>query len=375
MISMNSRLSLMGPSGIRRFSEMAREVPDCVKLTLGEPDFATPEPIKAAAAAALAADRTHYASNQGLYPLREAIAAYETLRGMPLAPEQILMTVGATEALYLAVFGVLDPGEEVIIPTPAYSAYETAVTVAGGVPVLLDTASDGFQITEAALAAKITPRTKAIVLNSPNNPTGTIYSEASLAAVKKAALDHNIFLIYDHVYSRLTYRPCPDLSLDSSLRDRLILCQSFSKPYAMTGWRVGYLAGPREVTERLVPLHAATVSCIPTFVQYACMEALRTDPSPMLAEYRRRRDYVLERLRPMGLSCPEPGGAFYIFPHIARFGLSSQEFCTRLLREGRVATVPGSCFGSEGYFRLSYCCAMEQLEKGMDRLEAFLAAL
>ena len=375
MISLNHNLDTLQRSGIRRFTNMAREVPDCVMLTIGEPDFDTPEPIKAAAAAALAQNQTHYAPNQGIEPLRKAVAEYETGRGMACAADQVLITVGATGALFTALLGALNPGEEVIIPTPAFSLYDTITTVAGGRPVALDTARDGFQITAEALQAVISEKTKAIVLNSPNNPTGVVLSAESLAAVKRAVQGKPIYIICDNVYNQLCYGPCPDLSLDGELAQQVLLCQSFSKPYAMTGWRVGYLIGPRAVMDRLLLLHAAQVAAVPTFVQYACVEALRTDVSAMREEYRSRRDYVMSRLAAMGLKFPAPEGAFYIFVDISCFGMPAETFCERLIREAAVAAVPGSCFGAEGFIRLSYCCGMDRLSLGMDRLEKFLRDL
>lgn len=375
MIPLNYDLGSLQRSGIRLFTNLAKEVPDCVLLTIGEPDFDTPEPIKAAAVAALSQNQTHYAPNQGIEPLRKAVADYETARGMACTAEQVLITVGATGALYTALTGILNPGEEVIIPTPAFSLYETIVTAAGAKAVTLDMAKDGFRITDAALRACITDKTKAIVLNSPNNPTGAVLSAESLAAVKRAVMGKDIYIICDNVYNQLSYGPVPDLSLDAELRDQVLLCQSFSKPYAMTGWRVGYLIGPRAVMDRLLLLHAAQVAAVPTFIQSACVEALKTDISAMAREYRARRDYAMARLEKMGLTFPKPEGAFYIFVDISRFGLTGEEFCRRLIREAAVAAVPGSCFGAEGFIRLSYCCAMDRLTLGMDRLENFLKGL
>ena len=375
MIPLNAHLDPLQRSGIRLFTNLAKEVPDCVMLTIGEPDFDTPEPIKAAAVAALAENQTHYAPNQGIEPLRKAVAEYETARGMACTAEQVLVTVGATGALYTALTGILNPGEEVIIPTPAFSLYETITQAAGAKSVALDIAKDGFQITEAALRGCITDKTKAIVLNSPNNPTGAVLSAQSLAAVKRAVMGKNIYILCDNVYNQLSYAPVPDLSLDSELREQVLLCQSFSKPYAMTGWRVGYLIGPQKVMDRLLLLHAAQVAAVPTFIQCACVEALKTDVSAMAREYRARRDYAMGRLEKMGLTFPKPEGAFYIFADISRYGMTGEEFCRRLIRQARVAAVPGSCFGAEGFIRLSYCCAMDRLTLGMDRLEEFLKGL
>ena len=375
MIPLNSNLSTLKRSGIRVYTNLAREIPDCAMLTIGEPDLDTPQLIKDAAWAALNQGHTHYAPNQGIPALRQAVADYETGRGNPTLAEQVLITVGSSQALFTALLGVLNPGEEVIVPVPAFSLYETIVTIAGGKVVPLDVSQTGFQIDSQMLNSLITPRTKAIILNSPNNPTGVVLQEKSLTAVKEAVLGKPIFVISDNVYSLLSYGPCPDLSLDAELKQQLILCQSFSKPYAMTGWRLGYLVCPEYVMDRLLLLSAGTIAAVPTFLQEAGVAALREDTTPMREIYRRRRNYVTQRLRQMDLDFPEPEGAFYVFVDIRKFGMRSDEFCTRLIREGKLAAVPGSCFGVEGYLRLSYCYSEEALKKGLDRLEAFIRGL
>ena len=375
MIPLNSNLSTLKRSGIRVYTNMAREIPDCAMLTIGEPDLDTPQPIKDAAWASLNQGHTHYAPNQGIPALRQAVADYETGRGNPTLAEQVLITVGSSQALFTALLGVLNPGEEVIVPVPAFSLYETIITVAGGKVVPLDVSKTGFQIDRQMLNSLITPKTKAIVLNSPNNPTGVVLNEQSLVAVKEAVLGKPIFVISDNVYSLLSYGPCPDLCLDEELKQQLILCQSFSKPYAMTGWRLGYLVCPEYVMDRLLLLSALTIAAVPTFLQEAGVAALKEDTTPMREIYRRRRDDVTQRLRQMNLDFPEPEGAFYVFVDIRKFGMSSDEFCTRLIREGKLAAVPGSCFGVEGYLRLSYCYSDEELKKGLDRLEAFIEKL
>ena len=375
MIPLNSNLSALQRSGIRVFTNLAKETPGCVMLTIGEPDFDTPEAIKEAAWAALRDNRTHYAPNLGLESLRNAAAAFETKRGLACAPSQVLVTVGATGALFTALLGILNPGEEVIIPAPAFSLYETITTIAGGKPVPLDISKHNFQLTKEALSSVVSEKTKAIVLNSPNNPTGVVLSGESLAAVKEAVRGKPIFVICDNVYNQLCDGVCPDLSLDEEMKDQVLMCQSFSKPYAMTGWRVGYLVGPQDVMDRLLLLSAAQIAAVPTFLQDACVTALESDVAPMREVYRRRRAFVCRRLREMGLTFPEPKGAFYVFADISRFGLSSAEFCTRMIREAKVAAVPGSCFGVEGYIRLSYCTGDEELEKGMDRMAEFVAKL
>ena len=375
MIPLNANLASLKRSAIRVYTNLARQTPDCAMLTIGEPDFDTPEGIRQAAWAALQQGQTHYAPNQGTQDLREAIAAYETRRGNTTSPQEVLVTVGSSQALFTALLGILNPGEEVIVPVPAFSLYETIITVAGGKMVPLDISATDFQIDAAALNRLITPRTKAIVLNSPNNTTGGILNRQSLEAVKQAVLGKPIFIVSDNVYSALSYAPCPDLSLDGALKEQLLLCQSFSKPYAMTGWRLGYLVCPEYVMERLLLLSAGMIAAVPTFVQAAGVAALREDVAPMREVYRRRRDYVTARLDAMGLRYPQPQGAFYVFPDIRKFGLSSDAFCQRLIQQGKLAAVPGSCFGVEGFLRLSYCYREQELEKGMNRLENFLATL
>ena len=375
MIPLNSNLSSLKRSGIRVYTNMAREIPDCAMLTIGEPDFDTPQSIKDAAWESLTRGQTHYAPNQGIPALRSAVAEYETNRGNPTKPEEVLITVGSSQALFTALLGILNPGEEVIVPVPAFSLYETIITIAGGRVVPLDLTKTEFQITPEALNALITPKTKAIILNSPNNPTGAVLNRRSLEAVKQAVLGRPIFVISDNVYNLLSYEECPDLCLDADLRDQILLCQSFSKPYAMTGWRLGYLKCPEYVMDRLLLLSAGTIASVPTFLQEAGVAALREDTAPMREVYRRRRDYVTSRLRAMGLTFPEPKGAFYVFVDIRKYGMTSDEFASRLIREGKLAAVPGSCFGVEGFLRLTYCYEDAELKKGLDRLEAFLATL
>lgn len=372
MIPLNQNLSTLKRSAIRVYSNLAKQTPDCTMLTIGEPDFDTPDEIKAAAIAAIEANLSHYAPNQGTQALRQKIADYETARGNATTPEQVQITVGSTNALYIALMTILNPGDEVIVPTPAFTLYQSIITAAGCRLVPLDVTKTGFQITKEALEAAITPKTKAIIINSPCNPTGTILNAASMQNVKEAVLGRPIFVISDNVYNLLRYGECPDLSLDPELKDQLLLCQSFSKPYAMTGWRLGYLVCPEYVMDRVLLFSAACICAVPTFLQAAGVTALDVDPSDMVEVYRHRRDYVTSRLKGMGLRFPAPEGAFYVFVDITPFGIPSDEFCTRMIQEAKVAAVPGTCFGVEGYIRLSYCCSDEDLKKGMDRMEGFL---
>ncbi len=375
MIPINRNLDPLERSGIRVFTNLAKATPDCRMLTIGEPDLPTPEPVKQAAFRSLSRDETHYAPNQGTASLRAAIAAFETARGRNTTPEEVLVTVGATQALYTALTGILNPGDQVIIPTPAFSLYATIVTAAGAEPVFLDVSGTDFQITEEALSACLTERTRAIVLNSPCNPTGVILHKKSLDAVARAVLGKNIYLICDNVYNQLVYAPCGDLTRREELRPQTILCQSFSKPYAMTGWRVGYLVCPEELLSRLLLLSAAEIAAVPTFIQAAAETALTVDTEPMRRIYEKRRNYVCRRLDAMGLAYPKPEGAFYVFADISRFGIPSWTFCERMIREAGLAAVPGTCFGTEGYIRLSYCYSDRELEESLDRLEGFLKRL
>ena len=375
MMPINHHLDPLERSGIRVFTNLAKATPDCRMLTIGEPDQATPEPIRQAALEALSRGETHYAPNQGTASLRSAIAAFETNRGRPTAPEEVLVTVGATQALYTALTGILNPGDQVIIPTPAFSLYATIVTAAGAEPVFLDVSKTDFQITEEALNACLTEKTKAIVLNSPCNPTGVILRESSLDTVARAVLGREIYLICDNVYDKLVYAPCGDLTRREDLRPQTILCQSFSKPYAMTGWRVGYLLADLPVKRELEKVHQYCVVSAASTSQRACCAALGCDPSPMREVYRRRRDFALQRLDEIDLPVCKPEGAFYLFPSIEAFGMDSATFCTRMIHEAGLAATPGFCFGSDRHIRLTYCYDDEQLAEGLNRLERFVRSL
>lgn len=369
---MNRNILNMKPSGIRRFTALAKATPGCKMLTIGEPDFDTPAPIREAAAQAMAAGLTHYAPNKGTDSLRAAIADYETRRGMACTADNILVTVGATGALNTALTGLLNPGDEVIIPIPAFPLYESIATAAGAVSVFLDLQKSNFQIDKAALESLISPQTRAIVLNSPNNPTGCVLNWDSLNVVAELAQEHDFYILCDNVYAALSSEPVPDLTLRSELRERVILCQSFSKPWAMTGWRLGWLAAPAGLIDKFTLLQAAQIASVPTFGQKAAETALQVEVADMASVYRKRREYVLARLDAMGLTYPRPEGAFYVFPDISKFGMDSETFCTRLIEEGGLAAVPGSCFGVEGHIRLSYCYSDEELRESLDRLEKFI---
>lgn len=371
---MNENLNALIPSGIRRFTALAKATPGCVGLTIGEPDFDTPQPIREAARAALDAGLTHYAPNRGSQRLLDAITRYETNRGLQCESDRVIVTVGATGALYTAITGILNPGDEVIIPTPAFSLYESITLAAGGRPVFLDLKQWDFQIDESGLEAAVTGKTRAIVINSPCNPTGVTLTKKSLEAVVKAAKAHDLYVICDNVYMGLSEPGTPDLSTDFDLGERLLYCQSFSKPYAMTGWRIGYLIAPKELSAKLLLLHAANLASVPTFIQEAAVTALDTDVFTLAEVFRKRRAYVAQRLREMGLTFPEPGGAFYLFPSIENYTMDDEAFCIRMIQEAGLAAVPGSCFGCPGHIRLSCCYSDEELEEGLNRLEKFLRA-
>ncbi|WP_246019698.1 pyridoxal phosphate-dependent aminotransferase [Bacilliculturomica massiliensis] len=381
---MNRELVRSQPSGIRTFTNMAGEVEDCLLLTIGEPDFNTPDKIKEAAKRALDENDVHYPPWAGQRRLRERIARFELEQnGVTYDPEEIILTDGATEALYLALRGILNEGDEVIVPTPAFALYQSITELSRGTVVPLPTVGPHFQIEKNMLNACLSERTKAIVLNSPNNPTGTVYTQETLEMIRDVLLMRQaemgmngvVFVICDDVYAQLSYGEYRSFTQFQELRGQIIGVQSFSKPYAMTGWRAGYLMADREVTSQLVKLHASTVVSAVSFIQQACGTALDCDPAEMREVYRNRRNYVYGRLQEMGLEVSEPRGAFYIFPSIAKYGLGSEEFCLRMVREARLAALPGKYFGADGHIRISYCYCEETLREGMDRLERFLSAL
>lgn len=379
-LTLNAQLRQLKLSGIRRFNQMARDTPGCVSLTLGEPGEDTPPNVRAWVTADLAANMTHYPPNNGYTWLREAIAAHERACGVPAAiasADNVIVTCGATEALLVALTLVLNPGDEVIIPTPAFSLYESITTLQRGIAVPLETAADGFQIGEATLGRVLSPRIKAIVLTSPNNPTGCVLNEESLDVVARAATERDFYVICDDVYEQLVYAEGYRrfAAAHPELADRILVVNSFSKPWAMTGWRLGWLCAVPELAREASKIHQYAVSSVPAFVQHAAVEALETDVTPMRESYRRRRQITVDALGEMGLPLTVPEGAFYAFPQVEQLGLSSEEFCERAIREAGVALVPGSCFGAEGYARISYACDEDTLREGLRRLAGFVAGL
>ncbi len=376
-LPLNTSLVALKPSGIRRINALAAAHPGCIALALGEPDFGTPAEISAEVAEALGRGETHYPANNGSQDLRSALSDYMKGFGLAYDAGEVIVTDGATEALSATFLALLNPGDEVVIPTPAFGLYESLVVANHAHPVFLDTAPAAFQIDEEALRKAVSSKTKAIVICSPNNPTGCILNAASLDAVARVAAELGIYVVCDDVYNRLVYTEgyARFAAAHAELREQTIVVDSFSKPWAMTGWRLGWLAAAAPLAEQIAKAHQYLVSSAVSFEMPAAKRALACDPAPMLDVYRARRARVLEQLAAMGLEVVEPAGAFYAFPNIERFGMTSEEFCIRAIEEAGVALVPGDCFGAEGYVRLSYCVADEALDEGLARLAGFVASL
>ena len=376
---LNRRLVSNPPSGIRRIGQIAKSIPGCIALTIGEPDFDAPVAIRESIAAAIAGGDTHYPPNAGYGEWLDQIAGHLNNRfGCDYSQEEILCTVGSTQALASALFAVLNPGDEVIVFTPCFGLYKPQIEMAGGVCVEMDISKDSFAVTREALKKHMTERTRVILFASPNNPNGEVLDSASLAVLKEAALAHDLFLIADSVYDRLVYgESMPTLMGDAQLRDRLIYVSALSKSYAMTGVRVGYAAADAPVMAQMLKAHSFSVVSIPGCIQRGCEGVFDLPIDDMLSAYRARRDYVVSRLDAMGLDVRLPGGAFYTFPSIKRFGMTSDEFATRFLMEEKVAVVPGTAFGDcgEGFLRISYAYSIENLKVAIGRLADFVARL
>lgn len=380
-----ARVDAVPPSGIRTFFDVIASMPDVISLGVGEPDFTTPPQIVEEGVRSLRAGRTHYTSNYGTLALRRALAAHlQRLYAVEYDPEgEILVTVGASEAVAATMAAIVNPGDEVILHEPSYVAYVPAIVFNGGVPVRVATrAEDGFQLDPAALEAAVTPRTKAIFLGYPCNPTGAVLPEATLRAIAGIAERHDLLVVSDEIYDRLVYGEHRHLAFSSmpAARERTILLGGFSKAYAMTGWRVGWACAPRELIEGLLKIHQYGIMSAPTTAQDAALAALsgaERDVQRMVAEYDRRRQMFVAGLNRIGLPTVEPRGAFYAFPSIAATGLSSQDFSERLLFEQRVAVIPGDSFGPSGagHVRACYAAAYEQLEEALLRIERFLESL
>ncbi|MCL2560600.1 MAG: aminotransferase class I/II-fold pyridoxal phosphate-dependent enzyme [Turicibacter sp.] len=374
---LNHRLEHLEQSLIRKFNEIALSLGAKHDLTLGEPDFDTPEETKQGAIRALEAGKTNYGASYGNSDFRTAIQAFEKrVNHVDYDISEIVVTTGATESLTAALLTMLNPGDEVINLIPAYPLYKNVVTFAGGKTVNVDLSKNDFQLSTEMLEAAITEKTKAIILTSPNNPTGTMLSDESLAVVYEAVKKHKFLVLSDDVYNQIVYDERRlGISKYQDIRDYIIVCQSFSKPYAMTGWRLGYLMGPLWFIEEAFKIHQYMVTAVNTFIQDGGIIALDYDVSEMIESYRERRNYTLERLQKMGLEMPSPDGAFYAFPSIKKFGLTSWEFCEQLARTEAVALVPGICFEADDHIRVSYCVDSETLTAGMDGLERFIATL
>ena len=373
----NNDLAALATSGIRRFTALANEHAGCVKLTLGEPEFDTPAAVRDAVGESLSRGLTHYPPNNGRPELLGALSAYMGRQGLAYGPDEIIVTCGATEALSATLMSLLDPGDEVIVPTPAFGLYETIVRAAHGKFVPFDTSASDFRITAEALEAVLTPRSKAIVITSPNNPTGCVYTPDSLDVVAGAAKSHGLFVVCDDVYNRLCYQDSYErfVARHPELREQTVVVDSFSKPWAMTGWRLGWLAAAPALKAEIQKMHQYLVSSVPAFVQDAAVVALGCDITEMFSTYERRRGLVCDALERMGLGLVRPAGAFYAFPSIKGLGLGSEEFCERAIREAGVALVPGTCFGAEGFVRLSYCVSDADLALGLERLASFVGDL
>ena len=372
------------PSGIRKFFDIVSEMKDAITLGVGEPDFDTPWHIRDEGIYSLEKGRTFYTSNAGLKELKIEIGRYlERRYGVSYNYNgEILVTVGGSEAIDIAMRAMLDPGDEVLIPQPSYVSYEPCCILANGKPVIIELkAENQFRLTAEELEDAITPKTKLLVLPFPNNPTGAIMEKADLEAIAEVVIKHDLFVLSDEIYSELTYTD-KHVTIASlpGMKERTILINGFSKSYAMTGWRLGYACGPKAILEQMTKIHQFAIMCAPTTSQYAAVEALKNgdeDVAKMREEYNGRRRYLMHRFKEMGLECFEPFGAFYVFPCIKEFGMTSDEFVTELLQAQKVAVVPGTAFGScgEGFIRISYAYSLDVLKKAMDRIEAFITDL
>ena len=372
------------PSGIRKFFDLVSSNPQAISLTVGEPDFVTPWHIRMAGIESLEKGKTYYTANAGLAELRQEIARYLDRRfQVKYDPQkEIIVTVGGSEAIDISFRALLEPGDEVIIPMPAFVCYEPLARMAGGVPVIIETKEENnFKLTAEELRGALTPKTKLLVLPYPNNPTGAIMTKEDLVALEEVLHDTNVLILSDEIYAELTYgREHCSCAAVPGLTERTILASGFSKAYAMTGWRMGYLCAPAPLAAQMLKLHQFGIMSAPTTAQFAAIEAMRNgdeDVTMMRSEYNRRRRYLTSGLRALGMPCFEPEGAFYVFPNISGFGLTSEQFCERLLKEFDVAIVPGGAFGAcgEGFARISYAYSVEHISKALDRMEAFVKTL
>lgn len=372
------------PSGIRKFFDIVSEMKDAISLGVGEPDFDTPWHIRDEGIYALEKGRTFYTSNAGLKELREEIAKkVQRVQGVEYDPmSEIIVTVGGSEAIDIGLRAMVNEGDEVIIPTPSYVSYEPCAVLAGAKPVIINLKGENeFRLKPEELQNAITPKTKALILPYPNNPTGAIMEKGDLEKIAKIIIDNDLYVLSDEIYSALTYKEkhVSIVSLDG-MRERTLLIDGFSKAYAMTGWRLGYACAPKELIKQMVKIHQFAIMCAPTTSQYAAVSALRNgdkDVEMMVRAYNHRRRFLMDSFKKMDLECFEPYGAFYVFPCIKEFGMTSEEFATRFLEEERVAAIPGNAFGDsgEGYLRISYAYSIDSLKIAMERLQRFIERL
>lgn len=372
------------PSGIRKFFDIVSEMKDAISLGVGEPDFDTPWHVRDEGIYSLEKGRTFYTSNAGLMELKEEISKYLDRRiGVHYNPKnEIIVTVGGSEGIDIAIRAMLDPGDEVLIPQPSYVSYEPCCLLAGGKPVIIELkAENEFRLTKQELLDAITDKTKLLVLPFPNNPTGAIMEKEDLEAIAEVIIEKDIFVLTDEIYSELSYKG-DHVSITSlpGMQERTILINGFSKAYAMTGWRLGYACGPKEIIEQMLKIHQFAIMCAPTTSQYAAVEAMRNgdeDVAQMREAYNQRRRYLMHAFKEMGLECFEPFGAFYVFPCIKEFGMTSEEFATRFLEEEKVAVVPGTAFGDcgEGFLRISYAYSLDNLKVALNRMAHFVDRL
>lgn len=381
---LSDKVISISPSGIRKFFDIVSEMPDAISLGVGEPDFDTPWHIRDEGIYALEKGRTFYTSNAGLKELRQEIVRYleRRIHTSYNPADEVLITVGGSEGIDMAFRAMLNPGDEVLIPQPSYVSYEPCAVLADGVPVIIELkAENDFRLTKQELLDAITDKTKILVLPFPNNPTGAIMEKKDLEEIAQVVIEKDIYVLSDEIYSELSYKG-DHVSISSlpGMKERTILINGFSKAYAMTGWRLGYACGPAEIIGQMTKIHQYAIMCAPTNSQYAAVEALRNgdaDVAVMRESYDQRRRFLMNAFREMGLACFEPYGAFYAFPCIREFGMTSDEFATRFLEEEKVAVVPGTAFGAcgEGFLRISYAYSLEQLKEALGRLGHFVARL
>ena len=381
---LSDKIVQIEPSGIRKFFDIVSEMKDAISLGVGEPDFDTPWHIREEGIYSLEKGKTFYTSNAGLKELRVEICNYLNRRCQVTYDYQkeILITVGGSEAIDVALRAVLNPGDEVLIPQPSFVSYLPCTILAGGEPVIIELKEeDEFRLTRQQLLDAITPKTKVLFLPFPNNPTGAIMRKQDLEAIVDVIIEKDLLVISDEIYSELSYaKPHITIASFPGMKERTILINGFSKSYAMTGWRLGYAAGPKEILSQMLKIHQFAIMCAPTTSQYAAVSALRngdSDVDQMREAYNQRRRYMVHTLREMGLECFEPFGAFYIFPSIKKFGMSSEQFASKLLEEEKVAVVPGTAFGAcgEGFLRISYAYSLEDLKKALERIRHFVERL